>query len=271
MIPRSDSEPGGHRVRRAGEVLVVATALCAVTACTPPLATVTDLAPRPAAATATPTPSPTPAVTPTLTATPTPTPTRRSTTRPQPKTTTPEIPPPPAPAWIIAPGGTGVVGSGTLFRYRVEVEPATGIDAAGVAEVVDSTLGGPLGWTNGAFSFQRVSSGTVEMIVRLATPATVDRLCAPLQTNGQVSCRMGSLVVLNQVRWENGMTEYEGDLSNYRILLINHEVGHRLGRSHVTCPGAGLPQPVMMQIFYAGLQGCLKNVWPYAEDGTHIG
>ena len=75
-----------------------------------------------------------------------------------------------------------------------------------------------------------MSSGTVEMIVRLATPSTVDRLCAAagLKTNGEVSCRVGSQVVLNQVRWNNGVPAYAGDLGSYRILLINHEVGHRL-------------------------------------------
>jgi hypothetical protein len=163
------------------------------------------------------------------------------------------------------------MGSGTLYRYRVEVEPATGLDPAAVAEVVDSTLGGSRGWSNGGFSFQRVSSGDVNMIVRVATPATVDRLCAPLQTNGEVSCRNGNLVVLNQVRWNTGMAAYEGELANYRILLVNHEVGHRLGRGHVSCPAPGQPQPVMMQVYYTGMQGCEKNIWPYAEDGTLIG
>ena len=27
----------------------------------------------------------------------------------------------------------------------------------------------------------------------------------------------------------------------------------------------------MMQVFYTGLQGCAKNIWLYAEDGTRIG
>ena len=112
------------------------------------------------------------------------------------------------------------------------------------------------------------------MVVRLATPSTVDRLCAGagLKTNGEVSCRVGSQVVLNQRRWDNGVPAYDGDVASYRILVVNHEVGHRLGNSgHPPCPGAGLPQPVMMQVFYTGLQGCAKNIWPYAEDGTRIG
>lgn len=175
-------------------------------------------------------------------------------------------------AWMVAAGGTDPVGTGSLYRYRVEVETATGIDPDEVARVVDFVLSHPRGWRNQGVAFQRVDAGDVEMIVRLATPATVDQLCAPLETNGQVSCRNGIDVVLNQRRWETGVDAYAGDIDSYRILLINHEVGHLLGHAeHVPCPGPGQPAPVMMPVYYEGLQGCAPNVWPYTADGRFIG
>lgn len=176
--------------------------------------------------------------------------------------------------WSIAPGGTEPVGSGQLYRYQVAVETATGLDAAAVAELVDYALSHPRGWVNDGLAFQRVGhdGGPVDMVVRLATPDTVDQLCAPMETNGEVSCRNGIDVVLNQRRWESGVDAYLGDLEGYRIVLINHEVGHLIGHAeHVPCPGDGLPAPVMMQIYYLGLQGCVANVWPYAEDGSFVG
>ncbi|HEX5994147.1 MAG TPA: DUF3152 domain-containing protein [Jiangellales bacterium] len=177
--------------------------------------------------------------------------------------------------WIVASGGTEPVGSGTLYRYRVEVEQATGLDAGAVADVVDYALGHPRGWTNDGFAFQRVGPDdgeVVDMVVRVATPGTVDQLCAPLETNGQVSCRNGVDVVLNQVRWDAGVDAYAGDIERYRVVLVNHEVGHLIGHAeHVPCPGYGLPAPVMMQLFYTGLQGCVANIWPYADDGTFVG
>ncbi|MBX6748585.1 MAG: DUF3152 domain-containing protein [Micromonosporaceae bacterium] len=187
--------------------------------------------------------------------------------------------PPPGPGdaegfgWTVATGGTEPVGTGPLYRYRVEVETAIGIDANEVARVVDAVLAHPRGWRNEGVSFQRVDTDApVEMIIRLATPATVDQLCAPLDTNGQVSCRNGIDVVLNQRRWENGVDAYAGDIESYRILLINHEVGHALGHAeHVPCPGPGQPAPVMMPVYYEGLQGCAPNLWPYSEDGRYIG
>jgi hypothetical protein len=174
--------------------------------------------------------------------------------------------------WTVAPGSTERVGSGTLYRYRVEVEGATGLDATAVAQVVDYALDYPQGWTREPVAFQRVDSGDVNMVVRVAMPDTVDRMCAPMETNGEVSCRNGDDVVLNAARWKDGVTAYAGDLDRYRIVLVNHEVGHRIGHhGHPPCPGQGQPAPVMMQLYYTGLQGCVANIWPYAQDGTFIG
>jgi hypothetical protein len=178
--------------------------------------------------------------------------------------------------WNLAAGHAGPVGPGTkgLIRYRVEVEQATKLSASGVAAVIDSTLAGGRGWTNEGWAFERVTLPTaqVNMVVRLATPKTVDKYCYPLTTAGVVSCRIGNLVMLNLTRWNIGVPAYSGQVGQYRILLVNHEVGHRLGHSaHPPCPGADLPHPVMMQVYYTGLQGCAKNVWPYAEDGTPTG
>jgi hypothetical protein len=192
-----------------------------------------------------------------------------------PHTPSPEGPKQPEgsePGWKVAPGGSERVGSGTLYRYRVEVEAATGLDATAVAQVVDYALGHPRGWTRQPVAFQRVDSGDVDMVVRVAVPDTVDRMCAPMETKGVVSCRNGPDVVLNAARWNNGVDAYAGDLDHYRIVLVNHEVGHLIGHhGHPPCPGKGKPAPVMMQLYYTGLQGCVANIWPYAADGTFIG
>lgn len=147
------------------------------------------------------------------------------------------------------------------IRYTVEVEGDVPFTPDEVAAVVDLTLEDSRGWAGPrGGSFARVSTSPNTRIV-LATPDTVDRLCAPLQTNGEVSCRNGDLVVLNAVRWAVGAPAYGRDLPNYRRYLVNHEVGHRLGRTHQPCQRPGAPSPVMAQQT-KGLQGCLKNPWP---------
>ena len=96
----------------------------------------------------------------------------------------------------------------------------------------------------------------------MATPATTDRLCAPLNTRGELSCRNGGVVALNAVRWQLGSLAYDGGLRGYRRYVVNHEVGHALGNGHAACPGPGQPAPVMLQQTVR-LDGCVPNAWPY--------
>lgn len=159
-----------------------------------------------------------------------------------------------------ASGETERVGQGgRLVDYRVEVEGGLGVDENDFAGAVDATLSERRGWTaGGAFSFRR--TGDAPLRVVLASPATTDLLCAPLQTRGEVSCRNGNDVVINALRWASGVPHYD-DLAEYRDYVINHEVGHALGFGHESCPAPGRPAPVMLQQTL-GLQGCEPNPWP---------
>jgi hypothetical protein len=164
-----------------------------------------------------------------------------------------------------APGGTARHGSGVLMTYRVEVETGTGQSAPVFAAAVDATLADPASWTGqGRWSVQRVAGEDVDLVIRLATSATVGKVCeaAGLEDASYASCRTGQLVMINLDRWLNAVPEYRGDIALYRQYVINHEVGHGLGFGHQACPGPGRPAPVMQQQTL-GLKGCLPNGWPY--------
>lgn len=147
------------------------------------------------------------------------------------------------------------------ISYTVELESGLPFRPRAVASFIDATLADSRGWASeGDHVLGRVASEP-DIRVLVASPGTTDELCAPLETRGQVSCRNGTLVVLNALRWAEGIPDYEGDLPAYRRYLVNHEVGHALGHAHVGCPGPGEPAPVMMQQTY-GLEGCSPNAWP---------
>lgn len=153
----------------------------------------------------------------------------------------------------------------TTTTYTVEVEAGLPFAVDDVANVVDATLSDRRGWSAAGSHQMRRVSAHADLRVLLASPATTDLLCAPLDTRGRLSCRNRELVVLNAWRWANGAQGYEGQLPNYRRYVINHEVGHGLGYPHVACPGSGLPAPVMLQQTI-GLDGCLPNPWPAGVD-----
>ncbi|MDN4175791.1 DUF3152 domain-containing protein [Nocardioides sp. SOB77] len=159
----------------------------------------------------------------------------------------------------------GVVGGRSRTLYRVEVEDRLPLSKNVFARIVDATLADARGWGGGNQYRLDRTSGVAAIRVVLATPATTDLLCAPLATNGRVSCRNGSDVVINAWRWVHGAPSYRGDLANYRRYVINHEVGHALGRPHQTCPRPGAATPVMLQQTL-GLQGCRRNPWPVNVD-----
>lgn len=169
---------------------------------------------------------------------------------------------------VLAVPGSDSDGEGRTVRYTVEVEDGAGVDETEFAHVVRDVLTDKRGWQiHDQVHFVNVSPERFtagekpEVRITLASPDTVDELCAPMDTEGQVSCSNGDRVALNSIRWTQGVQYYPDDLLRYRIYLVNHEVGHAIGHDHEACPGPGRPAPVMLQQTL-GLQGCTGYPWP---------
>ncbi|GAA3878360.1 DUF3152 domain-containing protein [Streptomyces sedi] len=159
-----------------------------------------------------------------------------------------------------------------VLRYRVDVEEDLGIDAAFFAEVVHRTLSDGRSWGNqGERGFARVSEGDYDFVVTLASPGTTAEWCARSgldTTEDNVSCNSSSTerVMINAWRFAQGSETYGDDIANYRRMLVNHEVGHRLGYGHALCPSEGAIAPVMMQqTKFLTIEGvtCEPNAWPH--------
>ena len=159
----------------------------------------------------------------------------------------------------------GVDRSGAQVRHvRVQVEDGLPVDGEAFAEYVMRTLNDERGWGHdGSVSFVAVEEGQ-HFSVALATPGVVDELCVPLRTAGQYSCGRNGFAALNADRWAYGAEPFldgGGSLPQYRQYLVNHEVGHLLGKQHTPCPEAGGPAPTMLQQTMR-LEGCTPNGWP---------
>ncbi|MFE3203279.1 DUF3152 domain-containing protein [Embleya sp. NPDC059237] len=169
------------------------------------------------------------------------------------------------------PGHDEARGGTRVLRYRIQIEEGLSIDATYFARAVHETLNDTRSWGgDGTIALERVGSGDSDFVVTLASTGTVNTWCAKdgLDTGEQrVSCNVASTrrVMINAWRWATGSTTYGDDLANYRRMLINHEVGHRLGHMHETCDRSGAPAPVMMQqtlTLVTGSATCSPNPWP---------
>ncbi len=152
------------------------------------------------------------------------------------------------------------------FTYCTAVR---GVDASNLpalrAKAAES-LASSKGWSvDGLVDFKEVSSGcdfTIWLTAADQMPS-FGAICDP-----EWSCRIGSNVVINFVRWQNASPAWNAaglSLDVYRNMAINHETGHWLGFEHSGCPGAGQPAPVMMQQSI-DLQGCTFNAWPTTTE-----
>lgn len=152
----------------------------------------------------------------------------------------------------VVPGTTPQHGTGPrVFTYSIDVED--GIEDAGAdaefATAVDAALSDQRSWVGGGqFTLSRVDTGTPSFQVTLASQMTIRSVCGfdiPLES----SCYSSSVgrVMINVARWSRGALTYGGDLDDYRVYAINHEVGHALGFGHEPCKGNGDRAPVMMQ------------------------
>lgn len=161
--------------------------------------------------------------------------------------------------------------TGRTVRYTVELEGGLDVSGEQLATVVGTVLTDPRGWqTKDDVRFVNVAPAAaakgagIDLRITLASPDTTDKLCAPLETRGQVSCHNTGRVVLNLRRWVLGAEAYGSDIAGYRTYLVNHEVGHGIGHAHAYCGGPGKVAPVMMQQTY-GLKGCTAWPWPTAK------
>ncbi|MFF3324729.1 DUF3152 domain-containing protein [Streptomyces sp. NPDC002889] len=174
------------------------------------------------------------------------------------------------------PGFDKAPGEGRKIRYRVDVEKGLGLEGGLFAEAVQRTLNDDRSWAHGgAMTFERVSSGEAEFVITLASPGTTAEWCekSGLDTTvDNVSCDSASTerVMINAFRWAQGADSYGPDaMFTYRQMLINHEVGHRLGHGHVNCSTPGALAPVMQQqtksLDIDGVE-CRPNPWAYPGD-----
>lgn len=136
---------------------------------------------------------------------------------------------------------------------------------------VFSTLNNPKGWARAGVTFTQEpdsQSNTCDMTIVLAPASQMTSYSEGCSE--EYSCRVGNNVIINTDRWNGGTQSWlgaGGTLPRYRDMVINHEVGHRLGHidNETQCAGPGNPAPLMQQQSM-GMKGCTTNEWPLDSE-----
>ncbi|NEG90201.1 DUF3152 domain-containing protein [Bifidobacterium aerophilum] len=161
-------------------------------------------------------------------------------------------------------------GAPLSYTYCLRTKGDVGNTTA-FANIVFSTLNDPKGWPRAGATFEQVADadcGLADMDIILSQAQYMTSFSSYCSV--EYSCRVGQEVIINDDRWDGGVDAWldaGGTLSRYREMVINHEVGHRLGHidNETTCAGAGQPAP-LMQEQSMHLDGCVANEWPLDHE-----
>ena len=149
-------------------------------------------------------------------------------------------------------------------RFTTVVEPGVVYDPKQFARDVEIYLSDPDGWVSRGYEFEYVERSP-RVIIHLATPAQIHAAgCA----QSSLSCAemSGQHIRLNSARWSGAHSNHSKlSLDDYRQYMVTHEMGHILGHDHVSCPGPGLPAPLMMQQTL-GIGACTPNTKLTSSD-----
>lgn len=156
------------------------------------------------------------------------------------------------------------------YTYCVASKGEVG-DLTEFSDTVFSTLNDPRGWPRAGAVFQEADGTDPNACSMTLTLAAADQMTSfSTECSDEYSCRVGNDVVINVDRWNNateGWLNAGGTVSRYRTMVINHEVGHRLGHldNELICPAVNQPAPLMQQQSM-DLLGCVPNEWPLDEE-----
>ncbi len=178
--------------------------------------------------------------------------------------------------------------AGDVRWVSIAVEDGVQADATAFKAFVISTLNANRGWGSGR-SVQFVpTDGVADYRIVLASPYTAAVLCpnphltkpagsfteasptpTPTPTTGPSqaaavdspwSCEEDGVIVISSYDWTAGFPAFGTNYAGSRTYILNHQVGHLLGRDDVTC--AGVRADIMVVQEAELPEGCEANPWP---------
>lgn len=146
------------------------------------------------------------------------------------------------------------------LTYTVKFHKNLQINKESCIQKIISVLNDPRGWKNKGFYFNyKLSIDNPDFIIFFTSSKWIANFCN-LPGLSCTDLRYNEIYI-NVDNWRNGSIHSQLNLNNYKTYLINHEVGHILGKKHIKCPSPNSKVPVMTQQTL-GIGECIPNPWP---------
>jgi len=159
------------------------------------------------------------------------------------------------------------------FEVTLSAHPS-----AKTSEIMFQAIAAPLvvhphGWTRLGYNFTIVDPLTAKsrsrkpriprISIQLCPQTVMDALFPQFADTKLSVCNMVTRnIYINEDRWcRKRKDESQMSLPAYRLYVIQHELGHALGRGHASCAGPGRQAPIMLQQTL-GLNNCLPFPFP---------
>jgi hypothetical protein len=172
-----------------------------------------------------------------------------------------------------------------VHYVRIDVEDGLEMIDGTLSTFVMGALNDPQGWGKEGPTTYVQTEGAPDVRVVFASPYTAAALCptphepavlapasssatpspSPSQDTGMtVQCAEQGTIVVSVYDWIQGLTPFADDRTDARIYLLNHGLGHVLGKPDVTCK-KGVADVMVDQRTLSSK--CTANPWPFpAKD-----
>ena len=160
-----------------------------------------------------------------------------------------------------------------FLTYIVKFDKSLRMNETLVENKIRTVLQDPRGWLSHGYIFEQVDKKSdgyksdkkykSDVVIKIVPAKTVEKICS---FKG-LSCAdlNDNTIYLNVNRWRRGSKYSKLNLDNYRVYLVNHEMGHILGRGHSECLKTNSKVPVMVQQTL-GIGRCKPNPWPLSWE-----
>lgn len=147
------------------------------------------------------------------------------------------------------------------LKYKIGFADGLKLQKGRVIKKIRETLNDKRGWRRMGYTFQEneTDNFNFDFVIYFTTNNYIEKVCN--FTGLSCADTSSNIIYINTENWRRGSKLSGLNKDDYRTYIINHEVGHLLGRDHSTCGKGGTRVPVMVQQTL-GIGNCKPNPWP---------